>query len=127
MSQPATTNTANPEKVPYTEAKQPGGQSLVPGGQNPRPNPNRPPPVRGGTPFIVYDPSDFQDRSESTWAHCSSCNQIGMSVIKHEFSCRAFWGGMNSIERVHYCPFCNIELGRRNNSGCTMRYDLKNK
>ena len=81
------------------------------------------PPLRGGIPFVVYDSRDFQDRSESTWAYCSRCNQVGMSVIKLEFSWRAycsFAGDEFKIhERVHFCPFCKSELGRRINvKGC---------
>lgn len=77
------------------------------------------PPVRGGIPFIVYDSRDFHDRSESTWAYCSQCNQIGMTVTKVLFSWRAQMAcagdDMKLHERVHYCPFCDVELGRRYN------------
>lgn len=128
MNQAFVSKTVNPEKASSNGEKLPEDQSLVPGGFKPDPNMNRgpmmngPPPVRGGAPHIVYDPADFQDRSESTWAQCPNCNQIGMSVIKHEFSCRAYWGSFTNehlaIERVHYCAFCDTEMGRRKNATC---------
>lgn len=123
MSQPFPTNSAKPAL--NDERKQEGGgQNFVPDGLKSDPNPTRAPmmngpPVRGGAPFIIYDPNEFQDRSESTWAHCPHCKQIGMSVLKLEYSCRSHWGNLTndqlSHETVHRCAFCNHELGRRKN------------
>ena len=58
--------------------------------------------------FIVYDSRDFHDRSESTWAYCSQCNQIGMTVTKVLFSWERrwfapgmIWSCMNEFITVH--------------------------
>lgn len=68
-----------------------------------------------GVPFIVYDPREFEDRSESTWSFCPNCKKVGMSVIKlTSKSCCAIL--LMIKETTHYCPFCKHELGRRKNS-----------
>ena len=130
MSQPLSSANMDPEKVVLSNvAIQTENQKLASDGQRPCPNTQIPGGVprmngpRGGIPFVVYDASEFQDRSESTWSHCPKCNNIGMSVLKSEFSWRAFFTcsleGENSWEIVHYCPFCKAELGRRINvKGC---------